>query len=127
MIGLTWLTTVLVSMRHLFLASIMVFIFPYDAIASCELESKMLNQAKMDAEILEDRINFANYEEGIAGNERCRLLRQYIYLRERHSHRAKKWVSCLNISVVGNTELSRHLEELQEIKGLYGRKCYGEK
>ena len=114
-------------MRNLLLASAIVFSFPLDAIASCKLEREMMNQSKMDAKLVEVRINSANYEEGKAGNEKCRLLRKYIYLRDRYNHFSEKLMSCSNELVAENAELRMHSQELKKINDLYVRRCYGEK
>ena len=86
-----------------------------------------MKRLENDAKTIEAKINDANYEEGMAGNDKCRLLRQYNYLRERHIHAMKDWLICSNPSEATKAERRRHMEEANSIKSLTEKMCFAEK
>ena len=86
-----------------------------------------MKQLEQDAKSIESKINSSNYEEGRAGNEKCRLLRQYNYLRDRHNSAIKAWITCSNPSETTQNELNRHIVETNKIKDLTKKMCFAEK
>ena len=114
-------------MRFLFLAFVFIAMFPSEAGASCKPEWSMMKRLEQDSKSIESKISTSNYEGGKAGNEKCRLLRQYNYLRDRHNSMIKAWITCSNPSEATQNELDRHVKETNEIKDLTEKMCFAEK
>ena len=116
-------------MRYFILAAAMTFAFAplAKAEASCQIEWKMMKRLEDDAKSIESKINNADYEEGRAGNEKCRLLRQYNYLRGRHNNAIMDWLSCSNPSSDIEIEQRRHIEDTNNIRILTDKMCFPEK
>ena len=114
-------------MRCLFLISIFSLFCSSNAVASCNLEWKIMKDAETDAKSIEVKINTANYEGGKAGNEQCRTLRQYIYLRDRHNNYIKKWLLCSKALDAAKSEYDKHLKDTEDFRNLMHKKCNAEK